>query len=176
MSWTVKDSAILLQVMAGHDPRDAGSLREAPEDYVAALQRDVKGLRIGWSRDLGYAPVEAEVTEISSEAARAFEDLGCSVEEADISLESPFDTFWALFTANLSAGYGNLLRDHPNDLTWYTKRCLENGSGVTGAEYSAEVGRMEDLKSRFAELFQSYDLLLTPTMSGTAFPVGEPPA
>ncbi len=176
MSRTVKDSAVLLQALAGHDARDAGSLREAPEDYVAATERDVKGLRIGWSLDLGYAPIEPEVAEMTALAARAFEDLGCSVEEADISLESPFDTFWALFTANLSAGYGDLLRDHPDDLTWYTKRCLENGATVTGGQYSAELGRMEALKSRFAELFQRYDLLLTPTMSGTAFPVGEPPA
>jgi len=176
LSRTVKDSAILLQVLAGHDRRDAGSLRESPDDYVGALEQDVKGLRIGWSRDLGYAPVETEVAEMSAAAARAFEDLGCTVEEADISLESPFDTFWVVFTANLYTGYGELLRTRAVDLTWYTRRCLENGARVTGGEYSAALGGIEELKARFVDAFDRYDLLLTPTMSGTAYPVGEPPA
>ena len=98
------------------------------------------------------------------------------MEDADFAVESPFDTFWALFTANLYAGYGDLLRDHPDKITWYTRRCLENGATVTGGQYSAELGRMEELKSRFATLFETYDLLLTPTMPSTAFPLGEPPA
>ena len=176
MSRTVKDSAVLLQVVAGHDPRDPGSLREAPEDYVAATERGVEGLRVGWSVDLGYAPAEAEVASMSATAAGVFEELGCTVEDADFAIESPFDTFWALFTANLYAGYGDLLRDHPDEITWYTRRCLENGATVTGGQYSSELGRMDELKSRFATLFETYDLVLTPTMPTTAFPLGEPPA
>ena len=56
---TVRDSAILLQALAGHDARDAGSLRDAPADYIAALDRDISGLRIGWSPDFGYAAVDS---------------------------------------------------------------------------------------------------------------------
>ena len=76
MSRTVKDSAVLLQVVAGHDPRDPGSLREAPEDYVAATERGVEGLRIGWSLDLGYAPAEAEVAEYVGHRRRGVRRAG----------------------------------------------------------------------------------------------------
>ena len=176
MSRTVMDSAILLQALAGHDPRDPASLRETPDDYVAATERDIDGLRIGWSVDLGYAPVEKEVAEMSAAAAGVFEELGCTVEHTDFAIDSPFDTFWTLFTANLSAGYGDLLTDHPDEITWYTRRCLENGAAVTGAEYAAALGEMDELKSRFATLLETYDLVLTPTMPTTAFPLGEPPA
>ena len=95
------------------------------------------------------------------------------MEEADISLESPFDTFWVVFTANLYAGYGELLRTRAVDLTWYTRRCLENGARVTGGEYSAALGGIEELKARFAEAFDRYDLLLTPTLPCTAFAAGD---
>ena len=175
MSRTVEDSAILLQALAGHDARDPGSLREAPEDYVAATKRDIGGLRIGWSVDMGYAGVEAETARMSAAAAGVFEELGCTVEDAGFAIESPFELFWALFTANLYAGFADLLTDHPDEITWYTRRCLESGGTVTGGEYSAALAHMEELKSRFATLLETYDLLLTPAMPTTAFPLGEPP-
>ena len=108
MSRTVRDSALLLQVLAGHDSRDPGSLREAPADYLAAAGGDVRGLRIAWSPDYGYAPVEPEVGEVTAQAARVFEELGCSVEEAGLKFESPYDPWWTLFSTNAYASYGGV--------------------------------------------------------------------
>ena len=51
MTRTVRDAALLLQVLAGHDPRDPSSLREAPGDYLAATERSIEGFRFGWSSD-----------------------------------------------------------------------------------------------------------------------------
>lgn len=176
MSRTVKDSALLLQVLAGHDARDPDSAIEPSGDYIKALDIDLKGMRIGWSLDLGYAPVENEVKSIVKSALSSFELLGCVVEDVTISLEEPFDPFWTIFTANISAGFGKLLSTKTEDLAWYTKRCLDYGAGVTGAQYSASLGSVEKMKSQFREAFQHYDLILTPTMSDTAYPVGKPPS
>ena len=52
MTRTVKDSAILLQALSGYDPRDASSLHAPVPDFVAAVDRDIGGLRMGWSADL----------------------------------------------------------------------------------------------------------------------------
>ena len=175
MTRTVRDSALLLQVLAGHDPRDHSSLRDAPPDFVAAADRDIKGLRVAWSPDFGYAAVEPEVVDISSRAAKVFEELGCSLEASDLTLESPFDAFWSLFSANIYSIYGYLLDDDADRLTWYAMECLENGARVSGSQYTKALGQLDRVKAQFAEQFERYDLLLSPTMAVDAFPVGRYP-
>ncbi len=175
MSRTVRDSALLLQVLAGYDPRDASSLRDTPPDFVAAADKDIKGLRVAWSSDLGYAAVDPDVVELSKRAALVFEELGCSLDAADLAMESPYDAFWTLFSANVNVSYGHVLEERPDDVTWYTRDCLENGAKVTGSDYARAQGQLDRLKATFADLFRRYDLLLTPTMAVVAFPVGQYP-
>lgn len=175
MTRTVRDSALLLQVLAGYDARDASSLRETPPDFIAALDRDITGLRVAWSPDFGYAAVDSEVVQVASEAAQVFAELGCQVESADLTLHSPFDAFWTLFSANAFTSYGYLLKDRADELTEYARTCIENGARVTGADYARALGYVDQLKAQFADLFESYDLLLSPTMAVPAFPVGQPP-
>ena len=176
MSRTVRDSALLLQVMAGYDSRDPSSLRDAPGDYLAALDRDVKGLRIGWSADFGYAAVDPQVMESTSNAAKAFEELGCRVEDADLGLDASFDAFAVIFDSNMFVSYGGLMDTHAELLTDYVRERFEDTSKVTGHEYARALGYVDRLKSQFADLFDKYDLLLSPTMAVPAFSVGEPPA
>ena len=175
MSRTVRDSALLLQVLAGHDFRDPVSLRETPDDYLAAAERGVEGLRAAWSPDFGYATVDPEVAEVSSRAAQVFEGLGCSLDEADLTLDAPSEAFWPLFTTNVRAAYGDLPKDRGDEMTWYGLESFESGSKVTGEQYAKALGQIDLLKAQFAELTERYDLLLSPTMAVTAFPVGQPP-
>ena len=175
MSRTVLDSAVLLQVLAGHDPRDASSLRETPPDFVAALNRDVRGLRIAWSPDYGYAPVEPEVVDVCAKAAQVFEELGCSVADSAFALDAPYDPFMTIFSTNAYAGYGSLLESHGDKLTWYARESIEYGAGQTGADYARALGQLDRMKAQMANLFEEYDLLLSPTMPVAAFPVGQYP-
>ena len=175
MARTVRDAALLLQVLAGHDPRDPSSLRAAPSDYLTATETGVQGLRFGWSADFGYAAVEPEVAKIAGRAARVFQELGVVVEEAEMDLEEPFDPLGKLFTSNVYVAYGSLLENRPDELSWYARDWLERGSKVTGPQYARAVGEVDILKAKFADLFQVYDLILSPTLATTAFPVGAPP-
>ena len=176
MTRTVADSALLLQVLAGRDPRDPGALRDEPDDYVAALSRGVEGMRIGWSADFGFAAVEPEVRDSAAAAARAFEDLGCVVEEVDLVLDTPFDRFWPLFTAIMYARVSGVVDEHWDKLSWYAQESLETGKNITGAEFVNALGHVDVMKSQFADAFDKYDLILTPTLATPAFPVGDPPA
>ena len=176
MTRTVRDSALLLQVLSGHDPRDPSSRRDDPPDYPAALDKPIKGLRIAWSRDYGYAAVDPEVVGVAYKAAMVFEELGCSVEETDLALDSPFEAFWTIFSTNAYAAYGHLLEGQADQLTKYARRALEHGVTVTGADYARALGYVERLKSQFLDLFERYDLLLSPTMAVTAFPVERHPS
>jgi len=96
MTRTVADAALYLQALAGPDPRDPVSIDSSPDDYVAAVAQPVeamKGLRVAWSEDLGYAAVDPEVRELTRRAAERFSDLGCHVEAVDPGWENPQEAF-----------------------------------------------------------------------------------
>ena len=176
MSRTVKDSAILLQVLAGYDSRDPGCTRSAPPDFLGALDRGVKGLRVAWSPDLGYAAVDPEVADATFRAARLFEELGCTVDEPGISLEDPFPPFWDIFSIGGYTSYGHLLEERREDFTKYSRIALERGRDLTAADYSRALLYVLQLQAQMETAFEDYDLLLTPTTAVPAFLVGQPPA
>ena len=176
MSRTVADSALLLQVLAGPDSRDPVSMREAPPDFGAHLGRGVEGWRIAWSPDLGYAGVDPEVVRVTEMAARVFEELGAVVEDPDLAIEDPFQAFWDVFSTASYTSYGHLLDEQREQFTYYGLRAFEHGSEVTGADLSRALLRVDQLRRQMENLFDDYDLLLTPTMAVPAFPIEARPA
>ena len=175
MSRTVKDSALLLQVLSGHDPRDPMSLKDHVPDFMSGLNDGVKGLKIGWTPDYGYAPVDPDVLRISEAAARNFEAMGASVEEVDVGLSNPFRAFWTMFSTAAYSSYGHLLNHQAADLTTYGRYSLEQGRAATGAAVAQALHVVTMVKRHFEELLDQYDLLMSPTMPTVAFPVGQPP-
>ena len=171
----VRDAALLLQVLSGYDARDVISIRETPPDYVAAVGQGVRGLRIAWSPDLGYAAVDPEVAQVVSKGARVFQELGCLVEEPSVFLDYPMLTFLDIFSTNAYASYGHLYHEHGELLTDYVKESLEHGSQVTGADYASAILAVHVMRAKMDTLMETYDLLMTPTMAVPAFPVGQFP-
>ena len=175
LSRTVRDSALLLQTLAGYDPRDPTSLRETPPDFVAALDKEIAGLRIAWSPDFGFAEVDPEVLDVTSTAAQVFEELGCHVEDSDLVMDPPYDTFGPIIAADSYANHGTYLETHADQLTAVALFLLERGAKVTAAEYARTLGRIDLLKARMTDLFEEYDLLLSPTAYFPAFPYSKFP-
>ena len=172
---TVKDSAILLQALAGPDARDAGSLRDTPADYLAALDRDVSGLRIGWSPDFGYAAVDPDVVDVCGEAAQVFGELGCKVSDSGFALDAPQEAFRVLFAVNTYASLGYLLHEHGDDLTEYFRANMEYAATLTAADYARALGELDAVKAQFDKYFDEFDLLLSPTMAVPAFEIEQHP-
>ena len=172
---TVRDAALMLDVIAGYYPEDPASIRSKPDSYLEATEQDIEGLRIAWSPDLGFAQVDSEVRETTKQAARAFEDFGCHISDVEFSIEPIFDYFWPLYSANVYAVLGPLLDHETDKLTDYVREALEFGRDVTGAEYSKALGKRDLLIAQFTDLFENFDLLITPTVAVTAFPIGETP-
>ncbi len=175
ISHTVADAALLLQVLAGPDSRDANSIKEEPPDFSAGLDRGVTGMRIAWSPDFGYAAVDPEVAEITSRAARVFEELGAIVEDAPLRLEDPGDAFYDLLSSGAYASYGHLLEEHRHELDDPAREAIENGSRVDGARLSRAILRADQLGRQMEDFFDTYDLLLSPTLATPAFVTGQPP-
>ncbi len=175
LSRTVRDSALLLQVLAGYDPRDPTSLRETPPDFAAAADQDIRGLRIGWSPDYGFASVDPEVLEVTSKATQVFEELGCPIEDSDLVMDSPYDAYGPIYEANAHASYGQYMETHHDELTYYGRDFIEAGAKVTGAGYAKALGLIDRLKAQMTDLFEKYDLLLSPTLALSSLPVGQFP-
>ena len=119
--------------------------------------------------------VDPQVMEATSNAAKVFEELGCHLDDAGLALEAPFDAFETIFGSNAIASYGGLMDTHPDQLTEYVREWFEDAAQITGHGYARALGQVDRLKARFDDLFDEYDLLLSPTMAVPAFPVGEPP-
>lgn len=170
---TVKDAALLLQTMAGFDRRDPITIRSAPPDFVAATERPIDGLRIAWSPDFGFAEVDSDVACITYQAALAFQDLGCTVEEIDITLLEPYDSFGLIQAATAYNNIAKHLPEYGDKMTAYGQYWMERGSQVTTADYAAALGRIDELKATFDDIFDTYDLVLAPVARFPAF-INEP--
>lgn len=169
MSRTVRDTAAMLQAMAGPDPRDPYCLPASDEDYLASCEGGVAGLRIAFSPDLGYATVNPEVARVVADSAKRFEELGATVVEATPGFEDPI---WAA-DQYLWAGAAN--RAHPRLAEMRDK--MDPGF-VQAVEMMAQRTLFDSARARLirnnladtmGRFFQQYDLLVTPTMADTAF-------
>ena len=171
----VRDAATLLQALAGYDSRDMTAMREEPPDFVAAVAQSLEGLRVAWSVDLGYAAVDAEVARIAAEGARVFEELGCVVEEPQISLQHPIEYFMTIFSTGAYVSYKDLYEQKRGLLTNYVRGNLALGESTTGEEFVKAMLAYQRVRSQADDIMEEYDLLLTPTMSVPAFQVGQFP-
>lgn len=175
MTRTVRDTALLLNVLAGPDERDRLSLPANSVDYLAACEGSVADLRIAWSPDLGYALVDPEVRAIAEEAARAFaDDLGCTLEETHPGFDDPSVPERLIFYAGVADNLQGLSAEQRALLDPELVRALdEEVTGRSASDFvAASVARhrMWDVTRRF---FDHYDLLLTPTIAVSPFAAGE---
>ena len=172
MARTVRDAALMLQVSAGPDERDASSLPAPGVDYAKALRGGVKGRRVAYSDTLGYAEVvDPEVREACGKAARVFRELGCRVEEIDPGWPSPFAAWRAIF----AGGIATRLAPYAGERDKIDAGLLRIVDEALKSPPTAFVQAFFDRHAWLAHprrLFESYDLLLTPTLARPAFAVG----
>ena len=175
LSRTVLDSANLLQALSGVDARDPTSIRETTPNFTRDLKQGIQGVRIGWSADLGYAGVDPEVVALTEASAKSFATLGANIEEVNLLLEDPFEAFYDVFSTATYTSYGHLLDDRITDFTDYVRNTLQHAAGLSVADLSTSLLRVDQIRRKMEIFFDDYDLLLTPTMPVTAFPIEERP-
>jgi aspartyl-tRNA(Asn)/glutamyl-tRNA(Gln) amidotransferase subunit A len=171
MTRTVADAALMLSVMAGPDPWDATSLEGAPADYVGLLGRGVKGLRVAYSPDLGTLRVDPEVAAVVQDAARAFQALGAAVEEVKPGFEDSSEMIRVLWSSHYAGNYARFLPEWSSRMDPGLVACIEAGRRYTAVDYLEMRGRKIAYWDSVRPLFEAWDLLLTPTISVTAFEV-----
>jgi amidase len=175
MARTVADVALLLMVLSGPDPRvplalDAAPPVAEPDQIAGLLERDLRGVRVAWSADLGL-PVEPAVLETLAPARQLLADLGCEVIEAAPDLSGADFVFRTWRAFRFATNLGPLLRQHPGQIgpnvTWNIERGLELSV--------ADVGRatlwQAALAERVSAFFDSYEVLACPVTQVVPFDV-----
>lgn len=170
---SVTDAAQMLTVISLPDPeqRDWFAIPCTPRDFRVGLEGGVHGLRIAYSRTLGYAEVEPEVRGLVDEAVSVFQTLGAFVEEVDPGFDTPYQLFSIHFFGHLAALGEGMTAEMRALLDPGLQNAMEIGARYTPRDwFLAETGR--EALGRFMNRFMSrYDLLITPQVPIVPFEV-----
>jgi aspartyl-tRNA(Asn)/glutamyl-tRNA(Gln) amidotransferase subunit A len=166
---TVADAALMMSVAAGPDMRDRHSLPKADFDWMDCLRGDVRGKRVAYSADWGYAAVDPEVRRIAGQAAKIFErDLGCAVEEANPGWGDPIGAFFAIMMAESDLKeMREMARKLP--MSGHLVDALE--IPWTAEDFTNANMTRKSLVRKMAQFMSRYDLLLTPTLAVPPFAI-----
>lgn len=198
MARTAEDAALLLNAMAGFDPRDSTSVDEPVPDYTASLGEPLQGLRIGVLREHLQGGVDPEVAGVIDEAIRVYEDLGATVK--DVALPNVGLAVPAYYVVAPAEASSNLSRydgvrygyrcESPTSLEDLYKRSRGEGfgaevkrrimmgthalsSGYYDAYYLKAQKVRQLISADFRTAFEDVDLIAGPTTPTTAFRLGE---
>jgi aspartyl-tRNA(Asn)/glutamyl-tRNA(Gln) amidotransferase subunit A len=172
MTRTVEDAALMMNACAGPDERDQYSLPASGVDYVKALRGGLKGLRIGWSPDLGFARVvDPEVEATCAKAARRFRELGAKVDEVRLAWPSPKAAWEAVFCGGIATRMGPYL-DRPQDIDPGLLPIIQDAVKWPATRYVQAWFDRLNWYEHVRRYFDGHDLLLTPTIATPPFKVG----
>ena len=194
----VEDSAILLNIIAGHDEKDTTSINIEKKDYTKALKNDVKGLRIGIPKEYYGEGINSEVKEALEKAIEEYKAMGAIVEEFSLPIaDYALATYYIIACAEASSNLGRFdgirygyrtenfenLRDifinsRTEAFGEEVKRRIILGtyvlsSGYYDAYYKKAQQVRTLVKKEFDKAFENYDVLITPTSPTVAFNIGQ---
>ena len=193
----VEDSAILLNLIAGHDEKDTTSADIAKKDYTKNLKNDIKGKKIGVPKEFFGEGINAEVKEKLQEAIETYKELGAEVEEFSLDIAKySLATYYIIACAEASSNlgrfdgirYGYRTPEFSNLKELYKKSRSEGfGSEVkrriilgtyvlSSGYYDAYYKKAQQVRTlvmnEFQKAFKKYDVILTPTSPTVAFDIG----
>ncbi|PYN18156.1 MAG: amidase, partial [Candidatus Rokuibacteriota bacterium] len=156
----------------GPDERDQYSLPADRVDYVKALKGSLKGLRVAYTDDLGFADaVDPEVRAVCAKAARTFRELGCKLDEVKPAWPSPRECWGEIFCGGIAtrlAPYVDRRTEIEPGLHRIIETTLKNGPTKYVQAWFDRLAWWQHPRA----FFEKYDLLLTPTIACPPFAVG----
>ncbi|HET6142241.1 MAG TPA: amidase family protein, partial [Candidatus Acidoferrales bacterium] len=174
MARSVGDLAYVLGTIAGPDARAPLSIHEPAEIFARPLERNFKGVRVAWFKDLGGMPFDPRIRTVIDAQRKAFESLGCIVDEAEPDFapaEISFRVLRALASANT---YGARLQQHPDAFKDTLKEEIEYGLRLTGMEVARAETAHGQLWRNFQSFLENYEYFILPTTQLPPFDVGTP--
>lgn len=171
MGRTVADVALFLSAIAGPDRGDPLSLEAPGEDFRRPLDRDHKGVRIGWTPDLGHLAVAPAVRETLAAALPVFDTIGARVEAAHPDLSDAAAIFPPLRAAGYVAKLGPLAERHRDRMKDTVLWNLDQGLNQTASDIGRAEAAQAALYARVMAFFRNFDFLVLPVAQVAPFPV-----
>jgi aspartyl-tRNA(Asn)/glutamyl-tRNA(Gln) amidotransferase subunit A len=166
MARRVEDVALMLNVLAGHDPGDPGSAKVAVADYVAELGAGIAGMRIGVPRQHFFEQVEPSTLQVVEEALRVLSDLGARLETCSLPLAG--DAMQAgrlILRAEAAAYHAARLRTVPHLMSDSLRELIEGGARYSAVDYlQAQRVRRRAIEA-FADAMAGFDALVVPSLA-----------
>jgi aspartyl-tRNA(Asn)/glutamyl-tRNA(Gln) amidotransferase subunit A len=173
MTRTVRDSAMLMNVISRPDPRDWFGIPYDPTDYAAELEAPMRGKRIAFSPRLGYATrVVDEVETLVAAAAKRFEAMGAHVELVDPPSADVSDIFQKIWWSGAGYLLGDLPEEQKAKLDPGLRHMAEEGVKIDKKTYMAATLARGAYGSQMRVFMEKYDFILTPSVATPAFDVG----
>jgi amidase len=157
---TVVDTALLLSVMAGADPRDPGCYPSDPTVFRANLERSVRGMRVAWCPDLGELPLDPEVRAVLDAQRGTFETLGCVVEDAHPDLSGADSIFLTIRRFRSAAVYGPVLASYRDQMKPEAIEEVESGLALTSGDVAEAMMQHSQLLDRVRLFQDKYEFIL----------------
>lgn len=170
MTRTVADSALMLRTMAGPHYLDHTSCEATPPDYLANLATSMKGKRIAFSIDLGFARVDPDVAATVRKAAELFRELGAHVEEVTPVWGEKGADLARFFWAAKEARRASILPEWASRMGPEYVACMRAGEHYRSIEFLNRRQEKYDYIAAIETFLEDWDFFLTPTASVTAFP------
>lgn len=172
MARSVDDVALLLDVLAAPDHRDPAALPPPPGTYREAVRRDVRGLRVAYSADLGYVDVDPEIAQIVVSVVAKLSEAGLTVEDADPGFTDPADAFEVLWSTGAAKWLDSFPPDSEDRVDPGLREVWARGRTYSASDYLDATFERATLGIHMGEFHTRYDLLITPTMPIKPFEVG----
>jgi aspartyl-tRNA(Asn)/glutamyl-tRNA(Gln) amidotransferase subunit A len=170
---TATDIAATLDVIAGPDRRDPFSLPASGIHWAQHVNAGVRGKRIAYSPDLGYAKVEPEVAAICQQAAKKFSETGARVEEVKLDWSDPYGAWSVFFFGTAAAALEKKLDKQGDLLDPGLRRVAEQGLKLRGVDFANALAARYQFWEQVRKTYEQFDLVLSPTLAVPPFAVGQ---
>ena len=171
MAWTAEDCAIMLQALAGYDPKDPASAKRPIPDYTAALGTGLKGVRVGVIRhfhETDHAVAAATQRGIDN-ALTVFRDAGAVVRDVTLSPLQDWHACGSLISiTERAAAYEEWARTRLGEFSERVQRRLMLGAFVSGVDYVQAVRRRRELRAELQASMKDLDVVITAGAPGEA--------